>query len=58
MKWFRDRGYLGPKSKGYNAKMKRVVKEHPLRIRDILRNKKISSKKLKMNDFCSNKKIS
>ena len=30
MKWFRDRGYFGSKSKGYNAKMKRVVKEHLL----------------------------
>jgi hypothetical protein len=26
---YRDRGYFGAKSKGYDATMKRAVKEHP-----------------------------
>ena len=43
---YRDRGYFGAKSKGYNATMKRAVKKHPLEIRDILRNKMISSKRV------------
>jgi IS5 family transposase len=43
---YRDRGYFGAKSKGYNATMKRAVKKHPLEIRDILRNKNISSKRI------------
>jgi len=40
---YRDRGYFGAKSKGYDATIKRAVKEHLLEIRDILRNKRISS---------------
>jgi IS5 family transposase len=44
-------GYFGAESKGYDATMRRVVNEHPLGIRYILRNKEISSQKLKMNDF-------
>ena len=43
---YRDRGYFGAKSKGYDATMKRAVKEHPLGISDILRNKRISSKRV------------
>ena len=42
---YRDRGYFGAKSKGYDATMKRAVKEHPLGMSDILRNKRISSKR-------------
>ena len=42
---YRDRGYFGAKSKGYDATMKRAVKEHPLGIKNILRNKSISSKR-------------
>ena len=33
---YRDRGYFGAKTKGYNATMKRAVKEHTLGIKDIL----------------------
>jgi hypothetical protein len=35
-------GYFGAKSKGYNAAIKRAVKEYPLIISDIVRNKRIS----------------
>ncbi len=42
---YRDRVYFGAKTKGYNATMKRAVKRHTLGIRDILRNKRISSKR-------------
>ncbi len=42
---YRDRGYFGAKTKVYNATMKRAVKRHTLGIRDILRNKRISSKR-------------
>jgi len=41
---YRDRGYFGAKSKGYDATMKRAVRGHALGIKDILRNKRISSK--------------
>jgi IS5 family transposase len=41
----RDREYFGAKSKGYDAKMKRAVKEYHLGITDVLRNKRISSKR-------------
>jgi hypothetical protein len=37
------------KSKGYDAVMKRPVKEYHLGIRDILRNQRISSKRASMN---------
>ena len=43
---YRDRGYFGAKTKGYNAIMKRAVKGHTLGIKDILRNKRISSKRI------------
>jgi transposase, IS5 family len=43
---YRDRGYFGAKSKSYDATMKRAVKEHPLGIKNILRNKRISSKRV------------
>jgi hypothetical protein len=35
---------LWSKSKSYDATMKRAIKEHPLEIRNILRNKRISLK--------------
>ena len=44
---YRDRGYFGAKTKGYNATMKKAVKGHTLGIKDILRNKRISSKRVK-----------
>jgi IS5 family transposase len=40
----RDREYFGAKSKGYDATMKRTVKEYHLGISDVLRNKRIISK--------------
>ena len=43
---YRDRGCFGAKSKAYDAAMKRAVKEHSLKIRDILRNKMISSRRV------------
>jgi IS5 family transposase len=43
---YRDRGYFGAKSKGYDATMKRAVRGHALGIKDILRNKRISSKRV------------
>lgn len=39
---YRDRGYQGAPSKGYNATMKRGARGHPIGIRDKLRNKRIS----------------
>jgi IS5 family transposase len=41
---YKDRGYFETKSKSYDATMKRVIKEHPLGITDILRNQIISPK--------------
>ena len=43
---YRYRGYFGAKSKGYTATEKKVVKGSPLAIRNILRNKRISSKRV------------
>ncbi len=42
---YKDRGYFGAKTKGYNVTMKRAVKGHTLGIKDILGNKRISSKR-------------
>jgi IS5 family transposase len=39
---YRDRGYQGAPSKGYNATMKRGARDYPIGIRDTLRNKRIS----------------
>lgn len=39
---YRDRGYQGAPSKGYNATMKRGARDHPIGIRDKMRNKRIS----------------
>jgi len=48
---YRDWGYFGAKSKGYDAIMKRGGKESLLKMSYVLRNKRISSKKLKCNEF-------
>jgi len=42
---YRDRGSFRAKSQGYDAITKRAVKGHTLVIKDILRNKRISSKR-------------
>ena len=39
---YRDRGYFGTETKGFNATMQRGVRGHPIGIRDILRNARIS----------------
>ena len=42
---YRDRGYSGTETKGYNATMKKGARDHPIGIRDKLRNKRISRKR-------------
>ncbi len=42
---YKDKGYFGAPSKGYSATMRRSVRDHPIGIRDILRNKRISKKR-------------
>jgi len=42
---YRDKGYFGVESRGYDATMRRAVRGHPLDIRDKLRNKRISRKR-------------
>ena len=42
---YRDRGYSGTETKGYNATMKKGARGHPIGIRDKLRNKRISRKR-------------
>ena len=42
---YRDKGYQGAVSKGYSATMKRGARDHPLGIRDMLRNRRISKKR-------------
>jgi len=44
---YRDRGYQGAKCKGFNATMKRGARDHPISIRDKLRNERISRKRSK-----------
>jgi Transposase and inactivated derivatives, IS5 family len=39
---YRDRGYFGAETKGFNATMQRGVRGHPIGIRDIFRNARIS----------------
>ena len=39
---YRDKGYFGVIAKGYAATMQRAVRGHPLGIRDIIRNERIS----------------
>ena len=43
---YRDRGYFGAKTKGYNTTVKRAVKGHTLGIKYISRNKRINSKRV------------
>ncbi len=42
---YKDRGYFGVPSKGYDATMKRGVRGHPIGPRDKLRNERISKKR-------------
>ncbi len=42
---YRDKGYFGTVSKGFSATMRRSVRGHPIGIKDILRNKRISRKR-------------
>jgi IS5 family transposase len=42
---YRDRGYFGAEPMGFDATMQRGVRGHPIGIRDILRNKRISRKR-------------
>lgn len=42
---YRDRGYQGANCKGYNGTMKRGARNHPIDIRDKLRNLRISRKR-------------
>ena len=42
---YRDKGYSGAKSKGYDAAMKKGARGHPISIHDKLRNKRISRKR-------------
>lgn len=42
---YKDKGYFGATSQGYSATMRRSVRGHPIGIRDILRNKRISRKR-------------
>lgn len=42
---YKDKGYFGASSKGYSATMRRSVRGHPIGIKDILRNKRISKKR-------------
>ena len=42
---YRDRGYSGAKSRGYDAAMKKGARGHPIDIRDKRRNKRISRKR-------------
>jgi len=39
---YRDKGYFGVIAKGFSATMQRAVRGHPLGIRDVLRNERIS----------------
>ena len=42
---YRDKAYTFAKCRGFNAAMKRAVRDHPLKIRDKLRNKRIAKKR-------------
>jgi len=42
---YRDKGYFGVKSRGWDATMKRATRGHPLSIWDKLRNKRINRKR-------------
>ena len=56
---YRDRGYFGAKSKGYDAIMKRAGKESLLKMSHVLRNKRISSKRAQVQRvYAITKKVS
>jgi len=42
---YRDKGYQGVEPRGFNATMRRGARGHPLGIRDLLRNRRISRKR-------------
>ncbi len=42
---YKDKGYFGTASRGFSATMRRSVRGHPIGIRDILHNKRISRKR-------------
>ena len=42
---YRDRGYQGAECRGYNATMKRGARDHPIGIKDKIRNLRISRKR-------------
>ncbi|MCJ7731001.1 IS5 family transposase [Candidatus Bathyarchaeota archaeon] len=42
---YRDKGYQGVEPRGWNASMRRGARDHPLGIRDLLRNRRISRKR-------------
>ena len=55
MKWFTEtEDTLEQNQKVMMQQWKKVVKEHPLGMSDILRNKRISSKDLRGTSLCSN----
>ncbi|MBU4547512.1 MAG: hypothetical protein KKA38_07280 [Euryarchaeota archaeon] len=43
---YRDKAYSFAKCRGFNAAMKRAVRDHPLKIRNKLRNKWIAKKRV------------
>jgi len=43
---YRDKGYFGVIAKGFSATMQRAVRGHPLGIKDVLRNERISVKRV------------
>ncbi len=49
---YRDRGYQGTECKGYNATMKRGTRNHPIGIRDKLRNERITRRGPKEKAVC------
>ena len=54
---YRDRGYFGGKCKGHNATMNRATRDHPLKIRKKLKNKRITRKKSSQRTtICRNQK--
>jgi IS5 family transposase len=54
---YRDRGYFGAKSKGYDKTMKRAANEHLLGMSYILRNKGSSQKELEIKSYEVTKKV-
>ncbi len=46
---YSDKGYFGAKTKGYDAVMKKAARGHPLSYEDEMRNKRNSTKDLRLN---------